>query len=83
MTDAPLSRMIPGLDERRAELMRRLRADPPAYVLIGRNDRNGFEPETSMMSLTRFTELAAFVRSQYHPEIEIGNFLVVRRGPAP
>jgi len=81
MTDAPLSRSIPGLAERRADLMRRLRADPPAYILIGTNDRNGFEPETSSASLLQFAPLATFVQDGYEPETRIGRFIVARRKP--
>lgn len=46
MTDAPLSRMWPGLDRRRANLVDRLRADPPAYVLVGRGTRTASSPST-------------------------------------
>ena len=79
MTDAPLSRMWPGLEQRRAELLDRLRADPPAYVLVGRDDANGFEPEDSRSSMTRFEPLRALLERDYHRETEIGRFLVLRR----
>jgi len=81
VTNAPLSRLIPGLDERRAELIADLRRSPPAYVFIGRRDENGFEPEDSATSLFRFPDLAELLRYEYHPETEIGRFVVVRRGP--
>jgi hypothetical protein len=42
MTEAPLSRMIPGLEARRAELLARIDRDRPAVIVVGRNDRNGF-----------------------------------------
>jgi hypothetical protein len=81
MTDAPLSRSIPGLADRRADLMRRLRDDPPAFVVIGTGDRNGFEPETSAASLLRFAPLARFVHDRYEPVTRIGRFIVARRRP--
>ena len=62
MTDAPLSRMWPGLDERRARFMAGLRRDPPAYVLVGRGDANGFEPLDSFTSMMRFGELKLLLR---------------------
>jgi hypothetical protein len=79
MTEAPLSRMIPGLPERRAELLARLRADPPAYVLVGHADRNGFEPEDSFTSMTRFGELRAVIERDYQRETEVGHFVVFHR----
>jgi hypothetical protein len=82
MTDAPLSRLIPGLAARRADLMRRLRADPPAYILVGHADQNGFEPEDSATSLVRFEELRDFVAGGYRPERRIGRFALLRRAPA-
>jgi hypothetical protein len=80
LTDAPLSTRIPGLAARRAELMARLRRDPPRYIVVGRGDANGFEPEDSVTSLQRFTELRDFVAGEYRLETEIGRFLVYRRG---
>ncbi|HEY8038426.1 MAG TPA: hypothetical protein VIF15_01480 [Polyangiaceae bacterium] len=79
MTDAPLSRMWPGLEERRAELMERLRADPPVYVLVGRGDVNGFEPMDSMGSMMRFPPLRAMLEREYQPETTLGHFVVLRR----
>jgi hypothetical protein len=78
-TDAPLSQMIPGLDERRAELLERFDREPPRYVLVGRRDRNGFEPEDSFTSLRRFTELDERLHRDYQPETEIGRFIILRR----
>lgn len=85
MTDAPLSRMWPGLDLRRQQLMERLRADPPAYVLVGQGDANGFEPLDSFTSMMRFRELRAMLQSDYTQDAPLGRFLVYRRevhGPA-
>ena len=79
MTDAPLSRMWPGLEQRREELMNRLRADPPAYVLVGRDDQNGFEPEDSRSSMLRFEPLRALLARDYHLGTEIDRFFVMRR----
>lgn len=78
-TDAPLSRLIPGLAERRAELLRRLAADPPVYILVGRHDRNGFEPEESFRSMMRFDELRELIRRDYAEETKIGDFVLFRR----
>ena len=83
MTNAPLSRMWPGLDDRRARFMERLRADPPVYVLVGRGDANGFEPEESLSSMMRFRELSDLVKRDYLVETQIGRFLVYRRTTAP
>jgi hypothetical protein len=81
MTDAPLSRMWPGLDDRRADFMARLRADPPAYILVGHADRNGFEPQDSFTSMTRFRELHELIQREYHWETEIGHFVVFHHEP--
>jgi hypothetical protein len=82
LTEAPLSRMIPGLAARRADFMRRLAADPPAYILVGVADPNGFEPDDSVASLQRFEELRAFVAGGYERETALGGrFLVYRRAP--
>jgi hypothetical protein len=79
MTDAPLSRMWPGLDERRAHLTDQLRRDPPAYILVGQGDRNGFEPLDSYTSMMRFRELRLMLQDQYTPDAPLGRFLVYRR----
>jgi hypothetical protein len=79
LTDAPLSRMWPGLDQRRVAFMERLRGDPPAVVLVGQNDANGFEPQDSYGSLGRFRELRAMLQGGYEPAPPIGRFLVYRR----
>lgn len=81
MTDAPLSRMIPGLAERRADYLARFAAEPPTYVLVGRRDENGFEPEDSFTSLAAFAELNEILHTRYHVETEIGRFVVLRSGP--
>ncbi|HSN29664.1 MAG TPA: hypothetical protein VLT45_25430 [Kofleriaceae bacterium] len=79
MTEAPLSRMIPGLDQRRAELLARVDRDRPAVIVVGRNDRNGFEPETSLESLVHWPELMTRVKTEYEMATQIDNYLVFRR----
>lgn len=79
LTDAPLSRMWPGLDRRRADLMDRFRADPPALVLVGQDDANGFEPQDSFTTLTKFRELRMALQAGYRPAPGIARFLVFRR----
>ena len=79
MTEAPLSRMIPGLETRRAELLARFDRDRPAVVVVGRNDRNGFEPETSLESLVHWPELMTRVKASYELATQIDNYMVFRR----
>jgi hypothetical protein len=80
-TDAPLSRLIPGLSARRAELLARLQRDPPTYILVGTNDANGFEPLDSQSALSRWPELSTLVTRDYARETTIGHFTVLRRKP--
>lgn len=79
MTNAPLSRMIPGLEARRAELLARIDRDRPAVIVVGRNDRNGFEPETSLESLVHWPELMMRVKAQYDLATQLDNYMVFRR----
>lgn len=79
LTDAPLSRMWPGLDTRREAFMQRFRADPPALVLVGQNDANGFEPQDSYTTLGKFRELRTALQAGYEPAPGIARFLVFRR----
>ena len=79
MTEAPLSLLMPGLEARRAELLARIEHDRPAVIVVGRNDRNGFEPETSLEALVHWPALMARVKSGYQLELEIGRFMVYRR----
>ena len=83
MTEAPLSLLWPGLEDRRARFLAGLRADPPTYVLVGRRDSNGFEPQDSYTSLMRFRPLREMLENDYRVETEIGRFLVFRRGAGP
>ena len=79
LTDAPFSRLMPGLDERRADFFRRLADDPPAVVFVGHRDRNGFEPQDSFTSMMQLGELRQLLQSDYVPATEIGRFVVLRR----
>ncbi len=78
LTEAPLSRMIPGLSERRAELLAQLDRDPPVYVAVGRRDQNGFEPDDSFASLMKWPALSERLHRDYHQESEVGRFVVLR-----
>lgn len=78
-TEAPLSVAIPGLEGRRAELLARLERDPPAYVLVGRGDQNGFEPLDSVRALARFPALSTWLSERYAFTTQIGRFLVYAR----
>lgn len=78
-TNAPLSRMIPGLADRRAELIRRFDEQPPKLVLVGHHDANGFEPDSSFTSMMRFDELRQRLERDYAKTGEIGRFVLFRR----
>jgi len=78
LTDSKLSRAVPGLPARRAALLARMRADPPAYVVIGTNDSNPFETD-SVSSLFAFSELSQIVLRDYHEETRIGHFVVLAK----
>ncbi len=81
MTEAPLSRMWPGLDARRAHLLELLERDPPAYVLVGQGDSNGFEPMDSATTLMHFRGLRSMLQERYVQVAPLGRFLVYRRAP--
>lgn len=78
LTDAPLARRVPGRDARRTELLARMHADPPAYIVLGVRDANPFEPD-SFTSLLGFRELHQIVTREYHDETRIGRFVVLAR----
>jgi hypothetical protein len=78
LTDARLAHAVPGRDRRRAELLARLRADPPAYIVLGTKDANPFEPD-SFTSLFGFRELHQLVQRDYHAEATIGRFVLLAR----
>lgn len=80
--EARFSRMIPGLDARRAELLARLELDPPRYVLVGHDDSNPFDPLPSDHTLARWTALSAWLERGYAPETTMGRFTLYRRRAA-
>ena len=82
LTDSPLALSVPGRDERRAAFLARLRADPPAMIVIGLRDANPFEPQDSVSSLVAFRELDAIVSRDYHEVRRDDRFVVLARGPA-
>ena len=82
LTDARLAHEVPGRDARRAELLARFAADPPAFVVLGNHDANPFEPD-SVTSLLGFHELATIVQRDYHEVARIDRFVVLARNPAP
>ncbi len=79
LTEAPLSRAFPGLAERRRRFLERLHRDPPALVLVGRDDVSFFEPFDSMTQLLRFEELRSFVFSRYRRAGRVGHFELFAR----
>ena len=79
LTEAPLSLRLPGLEERRRRFLKRLRTAPPAYILVGVMDPNGFEPLDSYTQMLRFPEFHRFVSEGYEYETRIGHFLLFRR----
>lgn len=78
LTDAPLSRRFAGLDERQADFLRRLQVDPPAYIVLGTNDRNPFEPLDSVRGMIAFPGFEAIARGYRH-ETRIGRFVLLAR----
>ncbi|WP_437535736.1 hypothetical protein WME79_15055 [Sorangium sp. So ce726] len=81
LTAAPLSTRIPGLEERRAELVQRLAVDPPAYVIVAHGDEDAFEPVDSQGTLLQFPELRDRVAREYVVEQRIGRMILYRRKP--
>jgi hypothetical protein len=79
LTDSPLALAVPGRDARRAELLARLRADPPAYIVLGNHDTNPFEPQDSVTSLFAFRALNELVQRDYREEMRTGHFVVLGR----
>jgi hypothetical protein len=78
-TEAPLSKMIPGLEGRRRELLARLASDAPEYILVAHGDPNGFEPMDSASSLQRWPELRELLARDYWLETRIDRFFVHKR----
>jgi len=84
LTDAPLALAVPGRDQRRADQLARLRADPPAFVVLGLRDANPFEPQDSVTSLVAFRELGQLVQRDYREVMRNDHFVVlVRAAVAP
>ncbi|KYF94961.1 hypothetical protein BE20_04935 [Sorangium cellulosum] len=81
LTEAPFSMQIAGLEERRAELVRRVAIDPPAYVVVAHGDDDAFEPIDSQRSLMRFAELRELLAREYVVERQIGRMTLHRRRP--
>ena len=79
LTDAPLSRQLGGLEGRRKEFLEKVTDSKPRYIVIGINDRNGFEPQDSDTQLLNFKEFKDYVFTNYDREKRIGNFILVRR----
>ena len=79
LTDAPLSRRFLGLEDRRARFIERLRETPPAYIIVGVGDRNGFEPLDGVAEMARFPAFRDIVIGSYEPAKRIGNFFVYQR----
>lgn len=82
LTDARLALEVPGRDARRAELLARIAADPPALIVLGNHDANPFEPD-SVTSLLSFHELATLVARDYHEAARFERFVVLARNPPP
>lgn len=80
LTDAPLSRKFSGLGARQANFLRRLEADPPAFIVLGTNDRNPFEPLDSVRGMIAFPGFEEIARG-YREATRIGRFVVLARPP--
>jgi hypothetical protein len=63
---SPLSNRWPGVIERRAELLERMRRDPPHFVVVVRGDASGLEPTDSQTELHQFPELEKLLEMEYH-----------------
>jgi len=79
LTKAPLSLRFPGLETRRNAFLNRLHREPPAYILIGLNDPNGFEPTDSYTQLRAFPPFNTYVARHYTLERRTPHFLIARR----
>lgn len=79
LTEAPLSLAFRELHLRRAAFMDQLRRTNPAYILIGLQDPNSFEPLDSYRQMLRFPAFRQYVRAYYEKDRRIGHFLLMRR----
>lgn len=76
LTDAPMSRVWPGLDVRREGFLEELRRTPPAIVLVEQDDRSALEPTDSAATVTRFRDLRALLQQEYERGPTVGRFVV-------
>ncbi len=83
LTDAPVSLQLPGLEQRQAEFMQGLQQDKPVFILVGRGDRNIFEPRDSYEQMRRFPAFHRFVRQHYVPDQGRDGLLIYRRRQVP
>ena len=79
LTDAPISLQLPGLEQRQSEFMHELEQHPPAYILVGRDDQNRFEPRDSYEQMRRFSAFHHFVQKNYIPDQAWVGLLIYRR----
>ena len=79
LTDAPISLQLPGLEQRQREFIRQLERDPPAYILVGREDQNRFEPRESYEQMRRYPAFHHFVQQNYVPDRAWVGLLIYRR----
>jgi 4-amino-4-deoxy-L-arabinose transferase-like glycosyltransferase len=79
-SDYPLMPRFAGLhDQFVEELMRDLKANRPARIVVLRRDRGSLEPKDSISQLYDIPELMEFVRANYEPVWMSGDFVVLRR----
>lgn len=70
----------PYYERYRREFLAELTAHPPAYILIGDNDRLGmFLLRTSTEELHRFPEFESFLKEHYQLETTLYNYALWRR----
>ncbi len=79
LTEARLSLSVPGLENRRRRFLEGLNNDPPAMILVGRRDRNGFERLPSDIQMENFPAFHRFVAANYRLNHESQFFLVYDR----
>ena len=79
LTEAPFSLRWGSLAARREGFLAALAQHPPALILVGTHDANGFEPTDSKTELDQFGPLRSRVEQEYRQEPSIGAFLVYRR----
>jgi len=79
LTDAALSLAVPGLEERRREVVASLLAEPPAYVVVGSGDTNWAELIDSRTSLAQLPGIPELLARRYVLERRVGRFAVYHR----